>query len=78
MFSNCPKLTSLVIPDGVTWISVGAFEGCKGLKEVVIPASVSLISENTFADSKNLVCTVADGSYAQKFCEANSIKYVIK
>lgn len=78
MFSNCPKLTSLVIPDGVTWISVGAFEGCKGLKEVAIPASVSLISENTFADSKNLVCTVADGSYAQKFCEANSIKYVIK
>jgi hypothetical protein len=78
VFSNCPKLASVVIPDSVSTISIGAFENCKGLKEVVIPASVSLISENTFADSKNLVCTVADDSYAQQFCEQHGIKYVVK
>ena len=78
VFSNCPKLASVVIPDSVSTISIGAFENCKGLKEVVIPASVSLISENTFADSKNLVCTVADSSYAQQFCEQHGIKYVVK
>ena len=78
LFSNCPKLASVVIPDGVKNIYTGAFENCKGLKEVVIPASVTHISQNTFSDSKQLVCTVADGSPAQKYCEQNGIKYVIK
>ena len=78
VFSNCPKLASVDIPDSVSAIYIGAFENCSGLKEAVIPASVSLISDNTFADSKKLVCTVTDGSYAQKFCEQNGIKYAVK
>lgn len=77
-FERCSKLERLVIPDGVTYIGAYAFEDCNGLKELVIPASVTTIDENAFSGCKKLVCTVADGSYAQKYCEANSINCTVK
>ena len=77
-FERCSKLESLVIPDGVTYIGGYAFEDCKSLKELVIPASVTEIHSNAFYGCKKLVCTVADGSYPQKFCEENNIHYIVK
>ena len=77
-FERCSKLESLVIPDGVTYIGGYAFEDCKSLKELVIPASVTEIHSNAFYGCKKLVCTVADGSYTQKFCEENNIHYIVK
>lgn len=37
------QLTEYVIPDGVTEIGLGAFEGCTSLKSVTIPDSVTKI-----------------------------------
>ena len=77
-FERCAKLESLVIPDGVYYIGGYAFEDCKNLKELVIPASVTQIMDNAFYGCKKLVCTVTEGSYAQKYCEKNEIKYTVK
>ena len=77
-FPRCAKLESLVIPDGVTSIGSYAFEDCKNLKELVIPASVKNIGNDVFYGCKKLVCTVSEGSFAQKYCETNGIKYIVK
>lgn len=43
-----------IIPDEVTQICDGAFEGCENLKWVYIPESVKKIGKNTFKGCKNL------------------------
>ena len=77
-FERCSKLESLVIPDGVTYIGGYAIEDSKRLKELIIPASVTEINQNAFYGCKKLVCMVAEGSYAQKFCAENNINYIVK
>lgn len=77
-FSSCDKLLSVTIPEGVHTIYARAFEGCRSLKEVVIPASVTNIDSTAFTDCNKLVCKVVEGSYAQQFCEANRITYIIQ
>lgn len=52
-FTDCGKLTSVNLPEGVTSISDTAFIGCKALKSVTIPKSVTSI-EYALADCENL------------------------
>ena len=47
-FNWCDKLTSIVIPDGVTNIGFGAFQVCYNLTSVVIPDSVIIIDQAAF------------------------------
>lgn len=49
-FSQCNKLTDLIIPEGITSIGPGAFFYCAKLKSVSIPDSVVLINNCAFAD----------------------------
>ena len=44
-------ITTVVIGDGVTSISDGAFEGCTSLTTVSIPASVTSVGSNAFAST---------------------------
>ena len=46
---RCMCSISVNIPDSVTSISMGAFEGCTGLTSVTIPNSVTTIGENAFS-----------------------------
>ena len=48
MFTNCSNLTSINIPEGVTWIRYSAFDGCTGLQSIVIPENVNLIGDMAF------------------------------
>ena len=48
-FSQCNKLTDLIIPEGITSIGGGAFTFCAKLKSVSIPDSVVLIDNCAFA-----------------------------
>ena len=48
-FENCIRLTSLVIPNGVTAFDGWALNNCTGLKELTIPASVTQILYDAFA-----------------------------
>lgn len=47
-FSNCTKLTSVVIPEGVKEIGDSAFEGCQALASVDLPESLTTISSYAF------------------------------
>ena len=42
------SLCSLAIPDSVTCIGFGAFEGCSSLRDLVIPNSVNDIEDRVF------------------------------
>ena len=56
-FRNCTKLTSIVIPEGVTEIAShggwgedgpGAFAGCIALTSVTLPSSIEVLGEGAF------------------------------
>ena len=53
-FYNCPRLTSVKIPNNVTTIGEAAFAGCTGLTNITIPNSVTTIGENAFAGCTGL------------------------
>ncbi len=54
-------LRSMVIPDGVTSIGVGAFYHCDSLTEVTIPNSVTMIEKNAFTHTPWLNNWLAGG-----------------
>lgn len=49
---NCTKLTSLVIPEGVTHIPMNLCGDCSALESVIIPSTVTHISEQAFRATK--------------------------
>lgn len=53
-FVDCPELTSVVLPEGITIIDDMAFFYCKGLKSVNIPESVRIVGSETFEDCSAL------------------------
>ena len=48
-FYGCNKMTSLAIPNGVTYIGMYAFHACSGLTSITIPSSLNTIDEDAFA-----------------------------
>jgi len=54
-FSNCPKLTSIVLPNSVHSIEPNAFYYCEALTSVTIPNSVKAIGKYTFCGCRSLV-----------------------
>lgn len=53
-FRDNVDLTSVWIPDGITRILEGSFEGCVLLSSVILPASVKVIEQNAFAGCNSL------------------------
>ena len=51
---NSKKLQSIVIPDTITEIGEGSFEGCTALKSITIGKNVTTIGKNAFKNCKNL------------------------
>ena len=56
------EITDLVIPNSVTSISFGAFNGCSGLKSVTIPNSVTSIGKSAFSDCTGLTSVTIPNS----------------
>ncbi len=48
-FSDCKKLTEVILPNSITNIGYNAFSNCTVLKKINIPDSVKLIEENAFS-----------------------------
>ena len=64
-FNGCTTLRSIVIPQGVTRLCVGAFKGCAGLRELYVPGSVKRIEKDCFDDCSGLESiTLGDGVQA--------------
>ena len=82
-FRNHAYLTSIVIPNSVTSIGTGAFDGCIGIKAASMPANaISFIPQSQLA-LVNITGGVIIDSYAFKNCKslvdvtiANSIKII--
>ena len=53
-FSECDRLTSVIIPNSVTEIGYGAFYSCSRLESVTISNSVTKIGRNAFFGCGNL------------------------
>ncbi len=58
-FAHCSGLTSVTIPDTVTYIGTDAFSG-SGITSVAIPASVTVIKERAFWNCSNLMSMYVD------------------
>ena len=76
-FSDCNSLTSITIPDSVTTIEEYAFSSCDSLRSITIPDSVTTIGDYAFRGCESLIIQCNPGSYAEKYCKKNNIKYHI-
>lgn len=54
-FQDCEGITSVVIPDSVTYIGAQSFYGCTYLASVTMPNNVTTISNNAFSFCLSLV-----------------------
>lgn len=71
-FGGC----DVVIPDGVTVISRGAFSDRQTLRSVLIPSSVVTIRDEAFRYCENLTIHAPAGSYAEQYAKENNIPCV--
>ena len=62
VFSNCSRLSSIVIPDNVIGISDSAFANCSGISSLVIGSSVRNIGFEAFVACSNIKDIYYSGS----------------
>jgi len=55
------RITSITIPDTVTFIGPGTFGNCEGLKSITFPRDLKLIGANAFEESGLTTVTIPDG-----------------
>ena len=59
---DCSSLTSITIPNSVTSIGGGAFQGCESLTSITIPDSVTSIEMGAFTECYRLTSiTIGSG-----------------
>ena len=61
-FLECTSLTSIEIPNSVTWIGFRAFSGCSSLTSIKIPNSVTYIENDAFSGCDSLTSVVIGNS----------------
>ena len=54
VFRNCKSLTSITLPDSLSYICEGAFSGCSSLTSIDIPSSVRSIGGGAFSGCAKL------------------------
>ncbi len=75
-FGNCESLTSIILPNTLTYISEGAFYMCSSLTSIEIPKSVTTIGDYAFLFCSSLTSVVISdsvttiGSFAFSSCSS--------
>ena len=75
-FSYCSSLTSIEIPNSVTYIGSSAFENCSSLTSIEIPNSVTYIGSSAFSNCSSLTSIEIPnsvtyiGSFAFFYCSS--------
>ena len=77
-FMNVANVKDIVLPDTVTYIGVYAFGDCYALETLAVSQAASYIASTAFTGSANVVLNVAEGTYAEKFANANGISYTTR
>jgi hypothetical protein len=77
-FKDIKTITSVSIPNSVTWIGIDAFYGCTGLTSITIPSSVTTIAcphlgGNPFAKMPNLESIHVEYGNTHYRIEGNSL-----
>lgn len=81
-FSECQKLTSVIIPHNIKHIGRDAFAGCFALEFVNLPQGIDTIEEMTFIDCVNLtkiilpesLCCINDGAF-ERCCNLRHLRF---
>lgn len=68
-------ITSVTLPESIEVIGEKAFAYCQNLSEINIPPNVRSIGISAFDDCPKLRVTVDKGSFAEKYCKENQIKF---
>lgn len=77
-FRGSVNASLIVIPEGIDWISSGAFAECPALVQVVIPDSVSGISEDAFGTNLGVTIMSSPGTYAHNFAINKGMNWIEK
>ena len=77
-FRTARKVTTVTLPETVTYIGSYAFGTCPALKSVYVPAGVTYIHSKAFVESPAVVLNVEGGSYAQELAELYGVNYVTR
>ena len=72
-FANCSSLTSITIPDTVTYIGDGAFANCSSLTSITIPDTVTNIGDRAFENCSSLTSITIPDSV--KYIGGNAFAY---
>lgn len=54
VFAHCPRLRAAVLPEGMTEISEGMFEGCRSLTYIRLPECLQVIGTSAFSSCLSL------------------------
>lgn len=80
-FQDCFYLSSINIPESVTYIGHSAFSNCERLKSIELPESITEIEYHTFSQCYGLESVVIPnsittiGSGAFEYCNLKSVYY---
>jgi hypothetical protein len=76
MFQGCISLKKIGFHENLTAIEDRAFYGCSSLDYLIIPNSVQEIGDEAFVGTNpQIIIQCSFGSYAEKYCRKNKIKY---
>lgn len=76
MFTNCPALTRLELPEGMVKINEAALQGAQNLEYLYIPSSVTEIAEDAMNGLTKVTVHGKENSYGEYYCRAHGIPFV--
>lgn len=76
MFTNCPALTRLELPEGMVKINEAALQGAQNLEYLYIPSSVTEIADDAMDGLTKVTVHGKENSYGEYYCRAHGIPFV--